>query len=38
VRIESARPLDVYADGDYACQTPVEISLLPRSLTVIVPS
>ncbi len=37
-RIESARPLDVYADGDYACQTPVEISLLPRSLRVIVPA
>ncbi len=38
VRIESARPLDVYADGDYACQTPVEISLLPRALRVIMPS
>jgi diacylglycerol kinase (ATP) len=37
VHIESARPLDVYADGDYACQTPVEISLLPRALQVIVP-
>jgi diacylglycerol kinase (ATP) len=36
VRIESARPLDVYADGDYACRTPVEISLVPRALTVIV--
>jgi len=36
-RIESGRPLDVYADGDYACQTPVEISLIPRALSVIVP-
>jgi diacylglycerol kinase (ATP) len=36
-RIESGRPLDVYADGDYACQTPVEISLLPQALRVIVP-
>jgi len=38
VRIESGRPLDVYADGDYACQTPVEISLIPRALKVIVPA
>jgi diacylglycerol kinase (ATP) len=38
VRIESGRPLDVYADGDYACQTPAEISLLPQALTVIVPA
>lgn len=38
VRIETNRPVEVYADGEYACQTPVEISLLPRALRVIVPS
>lgn len=37
VRIDSGRRLDVYADGEYACQTPVEISLLPRTMRVIVP-
>lgn len=29
--------LDVFADGELACRTPVEISLEPRSLSVIVP-
>jgi diacylglycerol kinase (ATP) len=38
VRIETGRTLDVYADGDYACQTPVEIGVLPKALKVIVPS
>jgi diacylglycerol kinase (ATP) len=37
VRIEAARELELYADGDYACRTPLEISLLPRALRVIVP-
>jgi diacylglycerol kinase (ATP) len=38
VRIETGRPVEVYADGEHACQTPVEISLLPRALRVIVPA
>jgi diacylglycerol kinase (ATP) len=38
VRVDAGRTLDVYADGDYACQTPVEIEVLPRALKVIVPS
>jgi diacylglycerol kinase (ATP) len=38
VGIASARPLDVYADGEYICQTPVELSLIPRALKVIVPA
>jgi diacylglycerol kinase (ATP) len=38
VRIEAGRALDVYADGEYACETPVEIEVLPRALKVIVPS
>jgi diacylglycerol kinase (ATP) len=37
VRIETARELDLYADGDFACPIPVEISLRPRALRVIVP-
>lgn len=38
VRVETGRPLDIYADGEPICQTPVEISLLPRALKVIVPA
>lgn len=37
VRIDTNPTLDVYADGELACRTPVEISLEPRSLAVIVP-
>lgn len=38
LRIESQRRLDVYADGECAGQTPVEIGLIRRGLRVIVPS
>jgi len=38
IRIEAARKLDLYADGDYAGQTPVEIGLIRRGLRVIVPA
>src|SRR5215469_5845360 len=37
VKIETERPLDVYADGEYAGQTPVEFGVAPRALKVIVP-
>jgi diacylglycerol kinase (ATP) len=37
VSIAAERPLDVYADGEYICQTPVKLSLIPRALKVIVP-
>jgi diacylglycerol kinase (ATP) len=37
VRIEAETELKLYADGDYACQTPVEIGVLPRAIRVIVP-
>jgi diacylglycerol kinase (ATP) len=37
IRIETERKLDLYADGDYAGQTPVEIGLIRRGLRVIVP-
>lgn len=36
-RIETERPLDVYADGEYVCQTPVEIGVQPAALRVVVP-
>jgi diacylglycerol kinase (ATP) len=34
---ETERPMDVYADGEYVCRTPIEVGVLPRSLRVIVP-
>jgi diacylglycerol kinase (ATP) len=36
--IESGRPLEVYADGEFACVTPVEVGLIRRALRVIVPA
>jgi diacylglycerol kinase (ATP) len=38
VRIETGRELELYADGDFACKTPVEIGVVRRALRVIVPS
>jgi diacylglycerol kinase (ATP) len=35
LRIATERPSAVYADGEYACDTPLEISLRPRGLRVI---
>jgi diacylglycerol kinase (ATP) len=37
VRIDADRPLEVYADGEYVCHTPLEIKLIPNALRVIVP-
>lgn len=37
LRIETERPLDVYADGEYVCKTPIEASVLPGALRVITP-
>jgi diacylglycerol kinase (ATP) len=37
VRLEAARPTDLYADGEFAGQTPLEISLISHGLKVIVP-
>jgi diacylglycerol kinase (ATP) len=37
IRIDSERELDVYADGEFAGQTPLEIKIIPRALRVIVP-
>jgi diacylglycerol kinase (ATP) len=36
-RLETEYPLDVYADGEYVCQTPVEFSVARNALKVIVP-
>jgi len=37
-RVETEHPLDVYADGEYVCQTPVEISIEHAALNVIGPA
>jgi diacylglycerol kinase family enzyme len=37
-RVETEQPLDVYADGEYVCRTPVEISLQRAALRVVVPA
>ncbi len=37
LRIATARPTDVYADGEYVCRTPVEVTLAARALSVIIP-
>lgn len=36
LRIETGPPLDVYADGEYVCRTPVEVKVHPAALRVIV--
>jgi diacylglycerol kinase (ATP) len=36
VRIDTEHPLDVYADGEYVCRTPVEFSVARNALRVIV--
>ena len=37
LRIETELPLDVYADGEYVCQTPVEVGVVRNALQIIVP-
>ena len=37
VRIETERRLDVYADGEYVCPTPVEIAVQGAALKVLIP-
>ena len=36
VRVETEHPLDVYADGEYVCRTPVEVAVRRDALRVIV--
>jgi diacylglycerol kinase (ATP) len=35
VRVETGHPLDVYADGEFVCRTPVEVSVERAALKVI---
>ena len=35
VRVETEHPMDVYADGEYVCQTPVQFGIAPGALTVL---
>jgi len=36
LRLETEQPMDVYADGEYVCRTPVEVSVERAALRVIV--
>jgi diacylglycerol kinase (ATP) len=36
-RVETERPLDVYADGEYVCSTPVEVGVMKNALHVVSP-
>ena len=38
LRIETDEPLDVYADGEYVCRTPIEVNVERAALQVIVPA
>ena len=38
LRVETDAPFDVYADGEYVCQTPVEVSAAPAALKLLTPS
>lgn len=38
LRLEPEQPMDVYADGEHICHTPIEVSVSTRVLKVIVPS
>jgi diacylglycerol kinase (ATP) len=37
VRVETERPLDVYADGEYVCRTPVEITMQSAAMKIVYP-
>jgi diacylglycerol kinase (ATP) len=38
VLVATEHPLDVYADGEYVCRTPVEVGVQPAALKVVTPS
>ena len=38
LRVETEHPLDVYADGEYVCRTPIEVGIQQTALRVIVHS
>ena len=35
LELETEGPLEVYADGEYVCQTPVEVGVAPQALRII---
>ena len=37
VRVETKTPLEIYADGEFVCETPVEIGVERGALKVIIP-
>jgi diacylglycerol kinase (ATP) len=37
LRVETERPIEVYADGEFVCRTPIEVAVEPGALKVIVP-
>jgi diacylglycerol kinase (ATP) len=37
LRLETENPLDVYADGEFVCRTPIEVSVAHEALRVITP-
>lgn len=37
LRVETEIPQDVYADGEFVCRTPIEVSAAPRALRIIRP-
>src|SRR5712671_2468542 len=37
LRVETETPLDVYADGEFVCRTPIEVSVQPSALKVLTP-
>jgi len=38
VRVETEYPMDVYADGEFVCRTPIEVAVQPGVLKVIAPA
>jgi diacylglycerol kinase (ATP) len=38
VRVETEKPLDIYADGEFVCRIPVEVGVRPGALKVLMPS
>jgi diacylglycerol kinase (ATP) len=37
LRVETEHPLDVYADGEYVCRTPVEVGIQRAALKIVTP-
>ena len=38
LRVETVDAMDVYADGEFVCRTPIEVSVARGALKVIVPA